>query len=203
MLAPICYIDKKGKVNILTYFDIVRSSDLGSDNMQLIYRTAPSKYPHYITQKIQFVLQKLARITGLKSTFLDPEFMVIGKKVYLIEVNVRAGGFRYESMKYGFGIDIDQMSIDLAKNKDLDDDFKFVKSNTAIEVWEEKSGIISQLELPKSKYIQESQILLKHGDQYIAPPEGNKAIAKIFITSENNSLEIAKKIRKKIKIKFK
>lgn len=202
MVSPICYVNKKGKVNILTYFDIVRAKDLGQDNMQLVYRTAPSKYPQYITQRIQFILQRLARITGLQSTFLDPEFMVVGKKVYLIEINVRAGGFRYESMKYGFGLDIDQMSIDLARDKELNDDFNFVKSNTALEFWEEKSGKITQLKFPNSKAIKEIQIITKQGDQYLSPPEGNKAIAKLFVVSDKDSLKIAKEIRKKIEIKI-
>lgn len=202
MVVPISYIDAKGKVTTLTYFDVVRAKDLGLDHMQLIYRTAPSKYPHYITQKIQYVLQRLARITKLTSTFLDPEFIVIGKHVYLIEINVRAGGFRYESMKYGFGIDIDQMSIDLARNKPFDDDFIFVKSSTAIEVWENNSGKIKKLTFPKSRYLKENQIYLNEGDTYLAPPEGNKAIAKMFVASETDSLKIAKDIRKKITIEF-
>lgn len=197
-LTPICYVDKKGRVTILSYHDIVKSRDLGQDNMQILYRTTPSKYPNYITEKIKYVLQKIVKASNLKSTFLDPEFIVKKNKVYLIEVNVRAGGFRYEAMKYAFGINIDQLSINLALGKEIIDDFQFIKNCTAAEVWEENSGVIKSITIPKSKYIKEQQLLLKENDEYLAPPIGNKAIAKYYIASENdNSLNIAKNIRKK------
>jgi len=203
MIVPICYLDHKGKLHTLTYFDVIRTRDLGSDNMQLVYRTTPSKYPNYITQKIEYILQKLARIAGLKSTFLDPEFMIVGKKVYLIEINVRAGGFRYESMKYGFGLNIDQMSIFLALNQEFDDDFQFIKHCTACEIWEEKSGKVVKFILPKSKYLVEQEIAIKVGDEYLAPPHGNKSFGKFYVVSEKeDSLRIAKNIRKQIKIEF-
>lgn len=203
LIVPVSYINNKGKCITLSYFDVIRAKDLNLNHMQLLYRTAPSKVPYFISQKIQFILQKMADQTGLKSTFISPEFMIVGKKVFLIEVNVRAGGFRYEAMKYAFGIDIDQLSIDLAQGKEIDDNFKFVKNCTATEVWEEKSGIIESIKIPKSKFIQEQQILLSPGDKYQSPPTGNKAIAKFYVTSEReDSLKIAKNIRKKIQIEF-
>lgn len=201
-VTPLPYVDDKGKVHIITLVDIVRASDLKKPHMQLLYRTVPSKYPDKIRQKMLFVLQKLATLSGLKSTLLDPEFIVSGKHVYLIEVNVRMGGFRAELVKPAFGLDLPLVSMQLAFGERVTDLINDDKSATACEIWEDESGIVRKIELPKSKQIVASNLLMKPGDLYTAPPIGNKPLGSFYVVDKTDSLAAAKRIRKKVTLEL-
>lgn len=197
------YIDEKGKLHSISSVDVTTARDVGLPHMQLIYRTTPSKYPEYIRQKMEFVLQQLASASGLRSTFLHPDFIVSGNRVILIELNCRIGGFRYEMTKYAYHLDINKMAIQLAMGDDIDDQLVKVKSCTACEVWEEKSGQIQQFSIPKSKYIVDASQRLFPGDLYRQPPDGNVPLGRFFVVSENDdSLKLAKKLRKQVKVKI-
>ncbi len=202
-LTPTCYVDANGKVEILAFNRITRSLDLGNNDMQIVYRTCPSQEKEFVQRKVKFVLQRLMRLTGLCSSFIDPEFIVKDKQVYLIEVNPRMGGFRYQTMKHAFGIDIEKMALQLAAGVTVNDDLGKVKSCTAAEVWEKQSGKIKSIQFPKSKFLVNTHKVYKSDEEYLAPPIGNKALASYYVKSENDdSLQIAKKIRKQIKIEF-
>ncbi len=202
MVAPICYVDKKYKVHFISLLKIVRASDIGQDHYQLIYRTTPSNIRETIQQKMRFVLQKIARASRLKETFLDPEFFVQKDNVYLIEINVRMGGFRQELAKPAFDIDLEKMITQLALGKEVDDQFNIVASATACEIWEPRSGVIKKLVLPKSKHITWSNLNFKVGDYYQAPPEGNDPLGSFYVSALEKSLKLAKKIRSNMIIEF-
>lgn len=195
-ISPICYVDQHGKVIMLACVDILTAQELKLSHMQLIYRTTPTKYSEYIKQKMHFLLQKLVTVSGLKSTFLHPEFIIKDNHPYLIELNVRLGGFRYELAKLAFGFDLLKMAIQLSLGEKVDDQIAHAGSATLCEVWTEKSGVLKKIEFPHNKHIMYQHQFLFEGDSYIAPPTGNKSIARIFVSSPNNdSLKIAKKVR--------
>jgi biotin carboxylase len=202
MVVPICYVDKKHKVHFISLLKVVTARDIGQDHYQLIFRTTPSNSPEPVQQKMKFILQKIARATQLKETFLDPEFFVHKGHVYLIEVNVRMGGFRQELAKPAFDIDLEKMITQLALKQEVDDQFNAIGSATACEIWEPESGIIKKLTLPKSKHITYSKLNFVPGEYYEAPPAGNKPLGSFYITSSEKSLSIAKKIRNKMVIEF-
>ncbi|MDH5533844.1 MAG: ATP-grasp domain-containing protein [Candidatus Pacebacteria bacterium] len=202
MVVPICYVDRKHKVHFISLLKVVSARDVGQDHYQLIFRTTPSNTPEPVQQKMRFILQKIARATRLKETFLDPEFFVHKGHVYLIEINVRMGGFRQELAKPAFDIDLEKMITQLALKQDVEDQFNAIGSATACEIWEPESGTIKQLKLPKSKHITWSKLNFVPGDYYEAPPAGNKPLGSFYITASEKSLSIAKKIRSKVVIEF-
>lgn len=201
-VTPICYIDNKSKVHFISLVKITSARDLNQDHYQLIYRTTPSNAKEHIQQKMKFVLQKIAKASLLKNTFLDPEFFVDGDNIYLIEINVRMGGFRQELAKPAFDIDLEKMIVQLATNQEVDDEFNVIGSATACEIWEPKSGVIKKISIPKSKHISNSRINFSPGDYYEAPPVGNKALGSFYVRSSEKSLKIAKNLRSKVIIEF-
>ncbi|MBU0974487.1 ATP-grasp domain-containing protein [Patescibacteria group bacterium] len=202
MVVPICYIDSKYKVHFISLLKVVRAVDVGQDHYQLIYRTTPSNVRENIQQKMRFVLQKIAKASRLKETFLDPEFFVYKDNIYLIEINVRMGGFRQELAMPAFDIDLEKMITQLALRQEVDDQFNAVGSATACEIWEPKSGIIKKLKLPKSKHITWSKLNLQEGDFYEAPPEGNHSLGSFYVSAPEKSLSLARAVRNKMIIEF-
>lgn len=197
------YVDEKGKLHSISSVDVTTAHELGLSHMQLVYRTTPSKYPEYTRQKMEYVLQRLMTLSGLRSTFIHPEFIVAKNRLILIELNCRIAGFRYEMTKYAFNIDINKMAIQLAMGDDIDDQLVKVKSCTACEIWEEKSGQIQQFSIPKSKYIIDASQRLFPGDLYRQPPDGNVPLGRFFVVSENDdSLKLAKKLRRQVKVRI-
>lgn len=201
-VAPVMYVDSQGKVHILALADIVQAYETKQNHLQLIYRTTPSAHPEAIRQKITYVMQTLVDKTGLKSTMIHPDFFVIGKHVYLIEVNVRIAGFRTKMMQYAYNVNLNQMSWELALGLNVSDMIRAHSSCTMCEVWEEKSGIISSIKLPKSKHLVESKIIVQPGEKYVAPPKAQKPLAQFFVKSQDESLSIAKSLRKKTLITY-
>lgn len=203
MIVPVCYVDHEGNLVILAFNDIVRGVDVNQPHMQLLYRQIPSHFSEYYHQQVHFLLQKLITLTGLRSTFLDPELMIYKDKLYVIEINVRGGGFRYETLKHAFGVNMDVMALNLALGKRPHFEPQFVKSCTACEVWEARSGKLLDFSLPKSKNIVESEVLFEPGETYEAPPTGNTPLARYYVVSQaDQSLKIAKAIRNKTTIVF-
>lgn len=201
-ITPICYVDSKGKVHFISLVKITNARDLNQNHYQIIYRTTPSNTKEPIQQKMKFVLQKIAKASLLKETFLDPEFFVDGDNIYLIEINVRMGGFRQELAKPAFDIDLEKMIVQLALRQEVEDQFNVIGSATACEIWEQKSGTIKKIKIPKSKHIAHSRVNFNPGDYYDAPPEGNKALGSFYVRSTEKSLKIAKKLRNKVVIEF-
>ncbi len=203
MTTPLCYVDAKGKVHFISLVKITHARDIGQKHNQLIFRTMPSNAKEQIQQKMKFVLQKIVKATGLKETFLDPEFFVQNGHIYLIEINVRMGGFRQELAKPAFGIDLEKMVTALALGEEFDDSIEDIASATGCEIWEEQSGIISKVSIPKSKHILDSKLNFVVGDYYDAPPLGNIPLGIFYVKASEKSLKIAKQIRSKVKIEFK
>jgi biotin carboxylase len=201
-VSPVMYVDNKGKVRILALVDIVTAREVKQKHMQLMYRTTPSKHSERVRQKIAFVMQTLVNATGLKSVLLHPEFFVINKHVFLIEVNVRMGGFRETMMKLAYDIDMNKLSWDLAFDNPISDEVKSSFSCTACEVWEDTSGKIKKFAIPDSKYITEKKLYMKAGDTYIAPPKKQNPLALFYVKTPDDSLSVTKKIRKKTTIEF-
>lgn len=201
-VTPICYVDRKSKVHFISLVKITNARDLGDQHSQIVFRTTPSNSREGVLQKMKFILQKIAYATTLKETFLDPEFFVDNDNVFLIEVNVRMGGFRQELAKPAFDINLNRMIVALAMDQEVDDALNTIQSASACEVWENQSGVIKKFEMPKSKYITFSQKRLQVGDEYIAPPRGSKPLGVFYVTSSEKSLSIAKKLRSKVVIEF-
>ena len=201
-VAPAMYIDKNGKVKIISLVDIITAREVGQNHMQLIYRTTPSEHSDKISRKIESILQALADATNIKSTMLHPEFFVKGDNVYLIEINVRIAGFREDLLKNAYGLDLAKLSFQLAMDLPIVEEKLFTKSSTVCEVWSEKSGIIKTIEVPQNEYIVSLKYGLKPGDNYIAPPLAQNRLALFYVTSPTNSLSIAKKIREDTSIEF-
>ncbi|MCB9813109.1 MAG: ATP-grasp domain-containing protein [Pseudomonadales bacterium] len=202
-VAPVMYVDKIGKVRVLALVDVITAREVKQNHMQLIYRTTPSRHSENIRQKITFVMQTLVDASGLKSTLLHPEFFVIGKHIFLIEVNVRMGGFRDVIMRNAYNIDMNKLSWELALDMRISDNIKESSSCTACEVWESESGKVEKFSIPKSKYIISETHYIKPGDKYIAPPNAQKPFALFYVKSPDDSLSVAKNLRKKTIIKFK
>lgn len=201
-VAPVMYVDSQGKVHILALADIVQAHETKQNHLQLVFRTTPSAHPEAIRQKITYVMQALVDKTGLKSTMIHPDFFVIGKHVYLIEVNVRIAGFRTKMMQYSYNVNMNQMSWELALGLPVSDMIRAHSSCTMCEVWEDKSGVVDQIAFPKSKHMIESKIFIKPGERYVAPPKAQKPLAQFYVKSQDDSLTIAKNLRKKTLIKF-
>lgn len=202
-VAPVMYVDAQGKVRILAMADIVQARETKQQHMQLVYRTTPSTHPDTVRQKITFLMQALADQTGLKSTMIHPDFFVIGKHIFLIEINVRIAGFRTKMMQYAYDINLNQLSWELALGWHVSDNIKCHYSCTMCEVWEDQSGVIEEITLPKSKHLADSRIFLQPGDKYIAPPQAQQPLAQFYVKSLDDSLTIAKTIRKKTVVKYK
>lgn len=202
MVVPICYVDKKHKVHFISLVKAVAARDLNLDHYQLIYRTTPTNVKESIQQKMRFILQKISKATLLKETFLDPEFFVKDNNVYLIEVNVRMGGFRYHLAKAAFDIDLNKMITEIALDREVDDQINTVYSATACEIWSSRSGKVKSIKLPRSKKIIWQRINMNPGDRYLSPPQGDKSLGSYYVKSKENSLRIAKKIRNKMVIEF-
>lgn len=201
-LTCTCYVDHQGKLHILGFVDVTTAKDLKLPHMQLIYRSCPSVRSEVVFHKIKLILQRLIRVSGLRSTCLHPEFFVVGKKVFLIEINVRIGGFRAILLELSTKLDLWDIALKLALGQEFQDDFEEAGSACACEVWENESGIVKQIKIPQSKYIFQKTILIPPGKKYLAPPFGNKPLANFFVKASDDALKIAKKIRKKIQISW-
>ena len=59
---------------------------------------------------------------------------------------------------------------------------------------------MEKLTLPHSSRIIGSEFSLSLGDKYVAPPQGNQHLVRFYVSSKNNSLEIAQKILGETKI---
>jgi biotin carboxylase len=196
------YVNSKGKVHNLALVDVVVGREVGQDHMQLVYRSTPSRKKEIIRQKISFIMQKIVTAVGLKSTALHPEFFVIGSNIYLIEVNVRLGGFRANLMKHAYNIDMDLIVWELAHDLSVTDLIDASSSCTVCEVWEMESGKISSIKIPKNKSLKSVAQRKYVGDNYIAPPAEHQPIMHFTVVTDKDSLSVAKNIRKKIKINF-
>lgn len=198
------YLDHFGKLHSIHLANVFDGRDFGANHQQLITRTTPARTSRKIKKEIEDILQKLADISGLKSTFLHPDFIVtLDKKVKLIELNVRLGGLRLELNKYAFGLDLDKISLKLALGETPNPKPLFEKSCTGVDLWSEQSGKVQKLILPQSKYIVQQSSNFQPGDQYLAPPEGNKHLARFFVQTNKNSFSMAKKLIQRAKIEIK
>ncbi len=197
-----CYVDDVGKLHILNFVDVITAEEMGLHHMQIMYRSCPSQKNEAILQKAKFVLQRLIKITGLRSTCLHPEFFVVGKKVIIIEINVRIGGHRSELLELSTGLDLNTIAIQLALGEKVNDDLKVVNTACACELWEDNSGTIEKIKIPKSKYIVNSHVTINPGENFVAPPYGNKPLGFFRVQDVDNALKIAKKLRKEVKIVF-
>lgn len=196
-----CFVDGLGKLHSIFYTDVVTAQDLKKEHMQHIYRTTPSKKNEFVRKRVEFLVNRLIKISKVKSSCLHPEFFVVGNKVYLIEMNVRMGGYRDSLARMAYGISLEKIAFKLALGEEIKTDFKFIKSATACEVWEEKSGIIEKIKTSKTKAIKNMLVRFEKGQEYLAPPYGNMPVAYFLVQTEEESLKIAKKVRGRIIVK--
>jgi biotin carboxylase len=195
------YVDHNGKVHTLGFVDVLDGRDFGATHQQLVSRTTPSYYSYDIKNQIMNLLQKLVDISGLRSTFIHPDFIVSpDEKIKLIEVNSRVGGLRYEISKYALGIDLDFLALQLGLEEIPNDKPKNHLSCTGVDIWPEQAGTVRKIKIAEDPHIVKSTTYFKNGDQYLAPPLGNKQLARLYIRSSADSFTIAKKILRKTKV---
>lgn len=202
-IAPVSYVDSDGELHIIAGVDVVRGPDIGQKHIQNVYRSTPSQMTETQLAKVKWLLQKIVSLSGLKSTFLDPELYWVGDRLYLIEINCRLGGFRNTLFKEAYGIDLDKAVVDLALGEKPDLSFVTNKSCTACEIWDDRSGQIKSFELPEGyEYIELSQ-KFKNGDYYTAPPQSDKPLASFYLSSSSrSSLNLAYEMRSQVKLEI-
>jgi biotin carboxylase len=194
-MSPISYVTNQGQLKTLAYVDIITSREMGQKNLQLTFRSLPSKHSQTVLEKVDDILQKIIDATGLKSVALHPEFFVVGEKVYLIEINVRLGGFRRSILRNAYGIDMHQVGFELAMRLPISDQKQTNNSSTAGEIWSDQSGLVKELKMPDSPYLSTVIYTKRVGDKYIAPPLEQRPLAIFFVKAPQDSLKIAKVLR--------
>ncbi|NCN03461.1 MAG: ATP-grasp domain-containing protein [Candidatus Pacebacteria bacterium] len=194
-LSPISYVSNDGKLKSLGFVDIVTAREMGQKNLQLVFRSLPSKHSKTVLEKIDEILQMIIDATGLKSVALHPEFFVVGEKVYLIEINVRLGGFRRSLLKSAYGIDMNKVGFELAMGLTISDQKQTNNSSTVGEIWSDHSGVVNELKIPNSPYLSNVIYTKQVGDKYIAPPREQIPLAIFFVKASQDSLKIAKELR--------
>lgn len=201
-LTLTCYVDRNGELEVLHAVDVYTGKDLDQKHQQLVFRVAPSTMDSEIIMKAEEVLRGFVGGLGLKNAMIHPEFLILAGKAYLIEVNLRIGGFRSELTSYVQGISLEEIAVNLALDEAVSKYAGGLKSVTAVEVWSEEEGKITSISVPHSKDIKGLKIQKKAGDKYIAPPEGSEPLARFFVTDSKNSLAKAREIYERIEIEF-
>lgn len=201
-ITSCAYVDRHGRVHQLCLLDMIRASDLSDNHFQIIYRTTPSSITESVEKQMTYILQKIINYTGLKSTFIDPEFIEKNGKVYLIELNARLGGFRHFTLNYAYGINPARISIDLALNKRVSEKIVHLNSCTACEIWHDSPGVLKEIVIPDHPNVKSHHFNIHPGMSYQPPPVGNKSFGSLYVVSNKDSLKAAKEIRSKVKIIF-
>lgn len=202
MIAPVCYVDHQGKLHTLVILDVVRGKDIGQNNMQLVFRTTQSTLTDFQKQQVHWLLQELVSLSGLRSTFLDPELFVTKDRISLIEINVRLGGLRAPLLKGAFGIDLNKLVVQLASGMSINPAFQKNETCTAVELWEDQSGMISGFQMPDIRGLIEYGQNYYEGDVYIAPPYSNTPLAQFYVPDPLDSLKRASQVRREFSIKI-
>jgi biotin carboxylase len=202
MITAVTKVDHTGGVEILTFERVLTGKDVGQQHQQLVYRTVPAMPDGRVKQAIETILTGIVAGAGLTSTFLHPEFLVEGVEVKVMEVNVRIGGFRRELLTYAYGVDLDELAVRLALGEAIAYEPKRDGSCTAVEVWEETSGVIERLELPEDERMKGVKVYFEKGDEYVAPPAAQKPLARYYVVSEGGSLEVAQKLRAQVNVEI-
>lgn len=201
MSTVTCYVDSGGKLQIIDFIDVYRGVDVGQSHMQLVYRTNDKGINQEYWKEIERLLRRVVEGSGLRSCFLHPEFLIREGRVYIVEVNVRIGGFRRDLAYYSQGVDLDLMNISLASGEDPSYTRKDGGSVTACEVWEEASGEIKKFNIPENTMIRGLKRYFEVGDKYVAPPKGDTPLAMFYVVGEG-SLKKAEEIRDNIEIEI-
>lgn len=198
------YVDHTGKLHTLGFVDVLDGRDFGATHQQLISRTTPSYCSYDVKNQIINLLQKLVNTSGIRSTFIHPDFIVSpDEEIRLIEINARMGGLRYEISKYALGINLDFSALQLALGEMPNDKPRLHLSCTGIDIWSEQAGTIKKVKIAQDPHIVKSISYLKNGDKYLAPPLGNQQLARLYVRSDTDSFTIAKKILRKTKVVIK
>lgn len=203
MVSATCFVDKRGELKIIEYVDVYRGLDVGQEHMQLVYRVAPSAVRSRVRREVRRILTNIVEGSGLRGCFLHPEFLIRERQVYIVELNVRIGGFRKEIAWYRHGIDLDKINIDLSTGREVELDIHNRMSVTAAEVWEEQSGKVVKVGKPESEYLKDFRQLVGDGEEYTAPPRGDKPLSVFYIVKKNDSLKEAMRVRNSIKNEMK
>lgn len=197
-----CYVDDGSELIDMQFVDVLTGKDVGQDHQQLVYRSTPSIIDSAAMTKAKSVISEFAKGSGLKSVFLHPEFMVVDDRIFLIEVNVRVGGFRSELYRYTTNEDIDEMVIKLALGEKIaNPSYAGEIGCCAVEVWEEKSGELIKFEI--NDEVEGFKQYIEVGDDYVAPPLAQIPISRFYVTGQGEQLSKAKRIRDNIEIEIK
>lgn len=202
-IAPVSYVDGEGRLHLVAGVDVLRGPDVGQNHIQNVYRSTPSHMDERMLWRVRDLLQKLMDLSGLRSTFLDPELYIVGDRIVVIEINARLGGFRNTLLERAYGVDLDRAVVELALGNKPDLRFGKVGSCTACEVWDDRSGVIGEFSLPDGFEYVELKQKYQVGDEYVAPPGNDKPLASFYLADdEGRSLERALKMRKDVELEI-
>ncbi len=193
-------VDGEGEVRLVGCSKVLTGRDVGQKHQQLVYRTTPAKNLGDLPDKMEELLQRLVSASGLKSTFIFPDFIWSEGRLILIEVNVRIGGYRTEMYKRAYGVDLVGTSVNLALGKEVDLRRYDSKSCTAVEWWSDRSGTIRELPEIEDARISGLKVNFGVGDVYAAPPVGDVPLARFYVMDEVDSLRAAKELVGKLRV---
>jgi biotin carboxylase len=181
------FVDESGDVHKIGFERVYRGVDVGQNHQQLVYRTTDIDIDEEVLEEAYKLINKLVKIAGLKSTFVFPDYILSKKgKLILVELNVRAGGFRAEMYKYANGIDFDKIAVQLALGEEIGWEKKFNGSCTAVELWADKSGKINKFDFNIRDKVEGFKQYFSVGDEYISPPDGDKPLVSFFVVGDNS-----------------
>jgi len=129
-----------GKVTHVELADVVTSQDLGFDGFHLISRTTPSILSQEEKSKVLKTSTQAVQVLGANNCFLHPEIILTKEGPKVLEVAARVGGYRPEMNKHAFGIDLNEIAIDVSLGIEPKVKKKHNKASTAVEIWPKKSG---------------------------------------------------------------
>ena len=131
-------VDKR--VHHIDLADVITSHDAGMEGFHLLSRTTPSTLSDREKRLVTNMATKAIEALEINNSFLHPEIMLTEDGPKILEVAARVGGYRPEMTKLAFGIDLNEIAIEVSLGNTPKTKKKHDKAATAVEVWPVKSG---------------------------------------------------------------
>lgn len=188
------------KVFHIDLADIVTSQDIGMDGFHLISRTTPSVLSPKYKREIKEISTQAINALGINNSCLHPEIMLTNEGSKVLEVAARIGGYRPEMTNYAFGIDMNEIAIDVSLGIEPKVKKKHEKASTAVEVWPHKSGRLKGFrrmdDVIGIKGVKKFQLKNVPGNIFHSDSLGVQPIASFYTVADspNKSKKIAAKV---------
>lgn len=140
------FADKEGKpVLIPGIVDCVTGQEIGHNDNFLFSRTLPTRLSPDDQQAVLDVAAKGIEALGLTSCPAHVEIILTAKGPKIIEIGARIGGYRPRMYEYAFGIDLQQIMLDIAENKSPNIETSADRSIAVYEIFPDKEGAFREL----------------------------------------------------------